>query len=160
MRTVSLEMASLLTGRSRRTWWRRISDGSVARVDGDARGRARLSLDDVVPHLPSTFDALDVELVIEADAGDASALNDLGQALAMLGRYGGAKECWEAAAAKDHPDAMQSLGSLYVTGKADDIKDINTGIMWIAKAAAAGHLIAMEQMRRLYSDAIPVKYRQ
>jgi TPR repeat protein len=120
----------------------------VAKVKKDSRGRTQLSLDEVVPFMPSTFDSMDLELVLDADGGDATALNDLGQSFALVSMFEAAEECWGLAGAKGHPDAMQSLGALYIDGRAGT-KDLNTGIMWIAKAAAAGHSIAQEQMRLL-----------
>jgi TPR repeat protein len=138
----------LLTGKSRRTLWRRVSNGSVARVVKDSRGCTQLSLDEVVPSMPTVFDSLDLELVLETDSGDADAIHDLGQTFALVSMYEAAKECWELASAKSHPDAMQSLGALYIDGRVE-IKDPKIGVMWIAKASAEGHKAAEEQMRLL-----------
>lgn len=43
---------------------------------------------------------------------------------------------------------MQNLAMLYIKGKGVE-KDQNTGLMWLAKAAAHGHAIAKQQMDAL-----------
>lgn len=48
---------------------------------------------------------------------------------------------------------MQWLGHCYVNGKGV-AKDANLGMMWIAKAAALGHVIAQGLMKTLISRAL------
>ena len=145
---ISVTATIALTERSRSTWWRRIGDGEVRRAPDGAGGRAMLHFADVAPQfcMPMTPD--DLAMVLKADAGDAAAQNDIGQMLSVHGKHKAALYWLQLAAEQDFPDAMQWLGMCYLNGNAVGRND-NLGIMWIAKAAANGHAIAMEQMKCL-----------
>lgn len=145
MTGISVESAIALTDLSRRTWWRRISDGQVSRVADDARGRAMLAWSDVQPHICVPMGADELALVLRADAGDAEAQNDLGQLFLNAGKHKAAHYWFGQAAQQDNADAMQWLGFCYVTGSGV-AKDDHLGIMWLAKAAAHGHVIAQAQI--------------
>lgn len=146
---ISLESAIALTGLSRRTWWRHIAEGQVNRVADDARGRAMLAWADVLPRLSAPLDAPEQALVLLADAGDASAQNDLGQIFFAQAQFKAAGYWWQQAAKKGHADAMQWLGHCYLTGQGV-MPDEYLALMWIARAAAHGHVIAQAQMRGLW----------
>ena len=58
---ISLNTAAILTGRSLRTWQRRIEEGLVPRL-GD--GRALVPFDAVAPELPLSLTAEDVDMLV------------------------------------------------------------------------------------------------
>lgn len=79
MKAISLDSAIIVTEISKRTLWRRLTEGQITRLDNDERGRAMLAFEDLIPLLCVAVDPLDYELFIDADAGDAHAQNDLAQ---------------------------------------------------------------------------------
>jgi TPR repeat protein len=149
---ISLESAIALTDLSRRTWWRYISEGRVTRVADDGRGRAMLNWADVLPLICLPLDAEELALTFSADAGDAQAQNDLGQLLLSAGKFKCALYWLDQAAKKNNADAMQWLGYCYFNGQGVP-QDDNLGLMWTAKAAAHGHVIAQAQVRGLWSQS-------
>jgi len=151
--TISIDTASAITDLSRRTWWRRISAEKVTRVKNDDRGRTVLLWEEVAPHMPVAMTPENKALVLLADAGDADAQNDLGQLFLVSGKPHAAFYWFALAAQQNNADAMQWLGHCYVNGKGV-AKDENMGVMWIAKAAALGHVIAQGQMQGLIGRAL------
>ena len=87
---------------------------------------------------------------MRADSGDAEAQNDIGQFFAIAGQPKAALYWLQLAAQQDHADAMQWLGRCYVGGDGVPM-NVNLGFMWIAKAAAKGHVIAQAQVSGLLS---------
>ena len=153
MESISIDASIVITERSRRTWWRRISEGAVRRVADDKRGRAMLSWDEVAPLICIPMTPEDLEFVLRADAGDAEAQNDIGQLFSIAGKYEVALYWLQQAAQQGHPDAMQWLGRCYLSGEGVP-KDNNLGIMWIAKAASHGHVIAKFQMNAMLPQGV------
>ena len=90
----------------------------------------------------------DLAFVLRADAGDAEAQNDIGQLFSIAGKHEAALYWLQQATQQGNPDAMQWLGQCYLSGQGVP-KDDNLGIMWIAKAASCGHVIAKTQMNAL-----------
>lgn len=148
MQGISVESAIAITELSRRTWWRRISEGKVARVADDARGRAMLHWPDVVPHICIALNPDDLACTLRADAGEADTQNDIGQLFLGADKPKAALYWLGLAAEQGNADAMQWLGHCYTHGKGLP-KDNNLGLMWIAKAAAHGHVIAQAQINGL-----------
>ena len=148
MEAISIDASIVITGRSRRTWWRRISEGAVLRVADDGRGRAMLCWDEVLSHICIVMSPEDLVFVLRADAGDAEAQNDIGQLFSIAGKYEAALYWLQQAAQQGNPDAMQWLGRCHLSGEGVP-KDENLGIMWIAKAASHGHVIAKSQMNAM-----------
>lgn len=146
--TVSIETAVAVTDRSRSTWWRHLSEGKVTRVADDTRGRAMLSWADVAPEISVPMDTDELVLVLRADAGEAEAQNELGQAFLRAEKFKSALYWLRQAAGKDNADAMQWLAHCHVNGKGVP-KDDYLGVMWLAKAAALGHVIAQTQINGL-----------
>ncbi|WP_285259258.1 tetratricopeptide repeat protein [Halopseudomonas bauzanensis] len=148
MQAISLDTAILITGISKRTLWRRVTENQITRLDTDERGRAMIAFDEIAPLITLPIEPADYELLIDADAGDPDAQNDLAQLflelyLLEIGLY------WlNQAVGQQHPDAMHNLAKLYIKGQGVE-KDQNTGLMWLAKAAAHGHVIAKQQMAAL-----------
>lgn len=97
-----------------------------------------------------------MDLIQQADAGDATAQNEIGQMFAVAGKPVAALYWLKASAEQNHPDAMHNLGSCYIAGNSVP-KDENLGIMWIAKAASYGHVIALTQMKSLRPFSSVVK---
>ncbi len=167
---ISLATAAVLTGRSMRTWQRRIEEGAVPRL-GDGRG-ALVPFAAVRPALALDLTDEDVAMLVRADQGDAAAQADVGArfALAALqeaeaGRGGDALVAPDAArggggsmvaalhflrqAAQQGPaDAMHWLGVLHAAGLGEGDGQA-LALMWIAKAAAHGHVIAQQQLAGL-----------
>ena len=80
-RPISLNTAAVLTGRSMRTWQRRIEEGQVPRL-GDGRG-AQVPFASVRPELAVDLADEDVQVLVRADQGDAAAQADVGALFAL-----------------------------------------------------------------------------
>lgn len=75
---ISLDTAVELATVSRRTLWRRVQEGKLARAGADERGRALLVLEDVQPLLRVRLnDEADAQVLLAADRGDSKAQNEL-----------------------------------------------------------------------------------
>jgi TPR repeat protein len=107
-----------------------------------------LSWADVAPEISVPMDTDELVLVLRADAGDAEAQNELGQAFLRADKFKSALYWLRQAAGKDNADAMQWLAHCHVNGKGVP-KDDYLGVMWLAKAAALGHVIAQTQINGL-----------
>jgi TPR repeat protein len=153
MDAISLDATIAITALSRRTWWRRISQGAVNRVSDDERGRAMLSWVEVMQHICIPIESEDLVYILRADAGQADAQNDIGQLFSIAGKHESALYWLRHAVQQDHPDAMQWLGSCYLRG-AGVPRDENLGLMWIAKAASHNHTIAQAQINSLLPYAV------
>lgn len=156
---ISLDAAVALTGRSRRTWWRRIEEGSVAKLTPDARGRTLLRFDEVRPSIGLVLDEGEVAAILRADGGDALAQAEVGALFAAAalagpvdqpaGREDSTAVHWlQLAASQGEADAMHWLGILHAAGRGGENHE-HLAVMWIAKAAAHGHAVAREQMEAL-----------
>ena len=167
---ISLNTAAVLTGRSTRTWQRRIEEGQVPRL-GDGRG-ALVPFAAVRPALALDLSDEDVQILVRADQGDATAQADMGALFALAAldeakaqagsgpasvpRGGGghivpALHFLTQAAQQGEADAMHWLGLLHAAGLCEGDGDA-MALMWIAKAAAHGHVIAQRQLAGLMPD--------
>lgn len=146
---ISLDTAALVTGVSKRTLWRRLDDGQITRQENDSRGRAMLTLLDLVPMLCVSVDPEDYELLVDADAGNANAQNDLAQLFLDANRPDIALHWLQLAVDQEHADAIHNLAMLYIKGIGLE-KDKTKGLMWLAKAASLGHSIAKQQIATLH----------
>ena len=147
-RAISLDSAIIVTDTSKRTLWRRISEGKIARQENDERGRAMLDFKGILPMLCVSIASEDHELFINADAGDSEAQNDLALLFLESDRPDIALHWLRLASTQEHADAMANLGKLYIKG--DGIpKNDNLGLMWLARSAAFGHVIAEQQLAAL-----------
>jgi TPR repeat protein len=148
---VSIPAVIAMTGRSQRTWWRRIEDGTIQKLKPDARGRARVALEDVLELVDCGVPPEDMALLAQADAGDAEAQSDIGEMFISSGRHEAGRYWLALAAEQGHANAMQCLARCYLSGEGA-AKDENMAIRWLADAAARGHFIARAQMRALRED--------
>lgn len=143
--TLSLTTVAAITDISERTWWRRIEQGAVRRGGTGPGKQMRLLLADVLPEFSVPVTSEDIEFIMQADAGDADAQNDLGQMFAMADKPKAAIYWWQQAANQGHADAMQWLSQCHAGGEGVP-RDENLSMMWLAKAASLGHVIAARQM--------------
>ena len=147
-KAISLDTAAVVTQISKRTIQRRLSDGTITRQDNDKKGRAMLSFDDVVPIVCVSVAPEDHDLFVEADAGDAEAQNELALLFLDADKPEIGLHWLKMAAGQSHSDAMHNLSELYIKGISTP-KDNGTGLMWLAKAASVGHIIANQQIMAL-----------
>ena len=148
MDTLSLDASIAITGISRSTLWRRVTDGTIGRGDKDGRSRAMLALGDVLALVEVKLSAEDRAMLLRADAGDAQAQADMGALFYVAGAHKAALYWLQEAAAQDNADAMQWLGTAYAGGGVIP-QDDHLAIMWLARAAALGHRIAAYQLEQL-----------
>jgi hypothetical protein len=148
---ITLNAAITLTAMSRRTLWRRVTHGSIATVGcapASSKGRTMLALCDVVNAATLTLDADEIALVVRADEGDAQAQADAGAMFFNKAQHKSALFWLQKAVAQGNADAMQWLGTCYASGAGVE-RDDNLAVMWIAKAASLGHVVARAQMERV-----------
>ncbi len=150
---VSIDTAALLIDASKRTLWRRLSAGKLQRHSMDERGRVMLALADIAEHfcVPLSLEPAggggsnSYSLLVEADRGDSAAQNDLALLFLEHNRADIAVQWFLLAAQQQHADAMHYLSTLYQQGLGVE-KCESTAMLWRAKAANQGHLIARAQM--------------
>ena len=162
---LSLNAAAALSGRSVRTWQRRVEEGAVQRL---ADGRARVPVDALQPVVVVALGAGDLQWLEPADGGDARAQAQVGALLALaalqLDGHGERDErderagaCLvqaalyflELAAQQGEADAMHWLGLLHAGGLCGNDMGEALALMWLARAAAHGHALAREQLAGL-----------
>jgi len=143
---LNLATAMTLTGWSKRTLWRRISDGTLVRNDDSVNTQAtKLSWFFLKPHLCIPLDEADYQLVEAADGGDAVAQTDLAILFFENERFKAAVYWLELAVKQDYAEAMHLLGTSFLHGQGVNASNA-LGLMWVAKAASLGHIIATEQL--------------
>jgi TPR repeat protein len=135
MPTISVTTAAALAGVDRRTVRRWLGDGDI-------------ELRPLLEHAGLDLDASEVEAVLLADAQDVEGCADLALILSMRGLHSRAIEWIQRAADKGHPDAMHWLARAYLDGQGVE-RDVNVGLMWLAKSAALGHPISQAQTSAL-----------
>lgn len=164
--SISLTTAAVLSGRSLRTWQRRVEDGLVPRLGG-AGGRTLVPFAAVRPALAVALDDEDVAVLERADQGDAAAQADIGARLALAALQAARREpanpadgaapalhFLTQAAQQGEADAMHWLATVHAAGLAEAAEPgADTAealaMMWLAKAAAHGHAIARHQLAQL-----------
>ncbi|HEY0589494.1 MAG TPA: hypothetical protein VGD52_25435 [Pseudoduganella sp.] len=147
-RQIKISTAITLTGWSKRTFWRRFADGSVERGAENQERANEIStvvLDSILPHLWVVLTEEDLQLVLEADGGQAQAQCDLALLFRSLEKHKEALYWLELAIKQGDVSAMHWMGRAYAEGTGV-LRDENMGVMWIAKAAAGGHVISQAQI--------------
>jgi len=148
----SRALAALLIGRSERSLQRWMQSGDLVAQGLDHSGRVLLDLGAVLPlaGVVAPPPAELVEIILRADAGDLEALNDLGMMLlfdpVFRRQPASAVTLFQAAAAKNYPDAMHWLFHCFFNG-VGVAKDNVTAIQWLNQAATFGHQIAKAQLQ-------------
>ncbi len=149
MQHVSLQATSTLTEWSERTIRRRVADGSLkCAANNEAQYKTMICFDSIKHDICIALDQDDVELIKNADAGDAKAQNDLALLFLENNKLKSAVYWMELAAKQHFTDAMHLLGCCYLEGNGLP-KDDSLAIMWIAKAASLGHPIALAQIQSI-----------
>lgn len=143
---ISLEAAIAMTGISKRTLWRRVSDGTIVKHQEDPRGRAMLAFAQIARLIELALSDEDLYMIAKADSGDANAQADAGAMFFVAGRFGAAVYWLDLAAVQGNADAMQWLGNCHASGLGVPKND-SLAIMWIAKAASLGHPVACRQIQ-------------
>lgn len=148
---ISIATAITLTGWSKRTLWRRISDGTLTRENGTVseENKAKIHLDTIKLHLCIPLDPEDFDLIESADAGETEAQTDLALLFMVNKKPANAIYWLELAVKRNNANAMYLLGRCYTDGIGIG-KNENLGIMWIAKAASNGHIMAKGQMQVIH----------
>ena len=151
---ISIAAAITLTELSKRTLWRRISDGSLIRLDDNAiNDKAKISLESIKSYICVHLEPEDFELIERADAGNAEAQTDLALIFLSHEKPESAVYWLKMAIKQDNLEAMHRLGHCYIDGYGLP-KDDYLGIMWIAKAASQGHVIAQAQIQAMVGKFI------
>lgn len=154
MEQISLSAATVLTELSESTLRRRLAESTITRVvESRPKGRAMLPFGLICPHLCFPLGDGDEELIQRADEGDAEAQNDLALLLFNNNRPKAGFYWLEMAAKQDYPDALYWLGRFRISGEGI-AQDENIGIMWLAKAAAKGHLVAENLMKAMLDRVV------
>lgn len=171
---VGQNTAAALTGRSLRTWQRRVEQGLVERL---GEGRTLVPFAALLPELTVVIAPANLPLLVRADQGDADAQAEMGalcalQALATPAavvareqeggeRTGTAAALYflQLAAEQGSADAMQWLAVLHASGTGRGEGDGSSGealaLMWLGRAAAHGHVLAREQLAGLVPGQMP-----
>ncbi len=145
---ISLPAAITLTQWSERTFFRKFAEGSLTR-DTES---GTISFDLLKPHFCLTLQPEDLAVIERADAGDAEAQNEVALIFLSSRKPKGAIYWLEQAAMQNYGDAMSLLSQCYMDGNCVS-KDENLGIMWLAKAASLGHIIAQRQMQARFDTS-------
>ena len=146
MKFVTMETAMSLVDRSERTLWRMVSDGLVLKEIQN--GTAMLLLDSLKPYFCIPFTDEDDELLDAAIDGDAPSQTDVALIFLSQNKPNRAIYWLNLAVQQNFPDAMNFLGHCYIEGNGVD-KNEQTGIVWITKAAALGHVISKAKVNGL-----------
>ena len=142
---ISVKTYINLTGLSERTIRRYISMSTIDFISDSAKHKTLIALSEVKKNSPIPLASEDISLITKADKGDASAQNDLALLFLEHSKANSAIYWLTLSAKQDFSDAMQLLGCCYAEGNGIE-KDANKAIMWISKAAALEHVLALEQM--------------
>lgn len=149
MQLISIASATTLTEWSESTFRRRIADGALKReFESGPSGRAMVSFEAIRPHVCIPLEDEEVALIKNADSGNAEAQNDLALLFLSNKKPRGAIYWLELAAKQEYPDAMHWLGRCHLDGNGV-LQDENLGMMWLAKAAAGGHIVSQAQMQAM-----------
>jgi hypothetical protein len=153
MQFINIATAMTLTGWSERTFWRRFADGSVRRDTSSAAGKSMVEFDSIKPHMLIPLGVEDYSLVQAADAGNAEAQTDLALLFISHHKLKQGIAWLEAAVKQEHAAAMRLMGRCHIDGQGVD-RDDNLGMMWLARAAAKGDLIAQAQMGAILQKVV------
>ncbi|WP_426115272.1 tetratricopeptide repeat protein [Massilia sp. PWRC2] len=148
---INLATAATLTNWSKRTLWRRISDGTLSRTGDDSMAddkKTKIDLDTIMSHICIPIESGDLELIESADAGDAKAQTDLAVLFLSYGKWESAIYWLELATKQNYSGSMYWLGRCHIDGNGA-IADENLGVMWIAKAASLGHIVSTALMKAI-----------
>lgn len=150
---ISTQTAALLAGKSVRTINNWLESGSLSgkRVHAE-RGPGglmwKIDLSSMAAYIPMDMTDACVREIMQAEAGDADSMNNVGTYFYAANARKIAAEWFEVAAKKGHADAMELLSMCYINGIGVG-KDHALGIQWLGKAAALGHSVARVKLQSL-----------
>lgn len=155
MATITLSTAASLTGLSKRTLWRRVTDGRL-HLQGDVSlgDHARVPLEEILPLSRLQLEPDDFALLLDADVGQAEAQCDLGLEFLMQKMPADAVQWFKAAARQHCPEALHQLGRCHIAGTGVE-PDEAQGIALITQAASLGHSTAKHQVHYLMNPTRP-----
>lgn len=153
---LSLQAAASLLACSKRTLWRRVSDGGLDRGPDDAHGRATIGLAAVQNHCDLPWAADDWQRVLAADHGDRTAQCETGLQLLLNQRPADALYWLQLAAQQGEPDALYWLGYCALRGWGQTANP-HQGLQHLAHAAAAGHVIAQAALVQVDLSAVAAR---
>jgi uncharacterized protein len=145
---ISIAAVMALTGQSERTLRRKIADGTLPKLEVGSLNKIMIPVEAIQAQLCFPVQESDWGLVLRADAGEADAQTDLALLLLSHDKPGAAIPWLEQAAKQGSAEAMHWLGRIHVDGLGVG-RDDDMGMMWLAKAAAAGSLISQRQMQSI-----------
>lgn len=156
MATITLSTAASLTGLSKRTLWRRVTDGHLY-LQGDASlgDHARVRLEEILPLSRLDLEPEDFALLLNADAGQAEAQCDLALEFLMQKLPTEAVHWFKAAARQHYPEALHQLGRCHIAGMGVEPPDEAYGIALITQAASLGHTTATHLVHYLTNPTRP-----
>lgn len=149
----SIRIAATILNKSERTLQRWCDDGVLVVVYQDQHQKIFVAIRQVIELFGTCADTNFSELILQADSGDAEALNELGVVMLQEKREGSAVKFFQEAARQDYADAMHFLYQCYERGLGVE-KDDNQAMFWLSKAASLGHVIAKIQTNALRERAI------
>jgi TPR repeat protein len=155
MATITLSTAACLTGLSKRTLWRRVTDG-LLHLQGDATQgeHARVPLEEILPLSRLQLEPEDFALLLDADAGQAEAQCDLALEFIMQKMPAEAVQWLKESARQHYPEAVHQLGRCHIAGTGV-APDEAHGIALITQAASLGHSTAKHLAHYLMDPARP-----
>lgn len=147
--SITVETAMSITDRrSKRTWMRRLEEGSVRQVGPSAGLQTQIVLEDVLPAAAIPIAAELQPMLVQASMGHAEAQAELGQMFCVAQRPDLGVHWLEQAATHGSADGMQWLAILHAAGFGVP-KDEAASQHWLQQAARLGHVIAREQLAGL-----------
>jgi TPR repeat protein len=147
MTLISLNTAAQLAGVSKRTLWRRIAASTLsASRSADPQGRTLLSLADIAKDIGLTLDGEVIAAIQGADTGLARDQLELALIFLEAGLPDKALPWLRLAVNQGDADAMLILGETQLEGWGADTK---ADLLWIRRAAIAGHPLALAIMEAL-----------
>lgn len=155
MATITLSTAASLTGLSKRTLWRRVTDDQL-HLQGDASlgDHARVLLEEVFPLSRLHLEPEDFALLLDADAGQPEAQCDLALEFLMQKMPAEAVQWFKAAARQHYPEALHQLGRCHIAGTGVEPDEAH-GIALITQAASLGHTTATHLVHYLTDPTRP-----
>lgn len=122
-------------------------------IEKGPNGRSMIPFEAIQHECCIPFKKHDLELIAKADEGVAEAQNDLALLFLSHSKPKHAIYWLELAIKHKHTDAMHWLGRCYIEGRGV-AQDGNLGIMWLARAAAEGHVISRKMMLTIQQKII------
>lgn len=107
-------------------------------------------------HLCIALEPEDSDLPSRAAMGNAEAQNDLATICMQQNQGSSAMYWFEQAAEQGYAESMHWLGRCHLEGRFVE-ENANLGIMWIAKAAAHGHVISQAQIKAMIAALIATR---